>query len=1137
MLAFAVLFGMTASFAQTTAKREVKLPAAMAKELPVNSEKHQRPDLQRQNALLTPHSRQLLGGQRTDRLQMPWQKSTARKALSDEPIYQPEGTYQLYSFNGDGYASSWFGILADHFVGKVAEVVVGSSNDIYVKNLMTEYTYGTWSKGVISGSKVNFDFPHQIELEGSIYYLWLMRYDAEQGTYAAEDGLNTLTLDYDPQTGSMTTPAGSDFATGDVVIGLGDETGAWYGYADYNLSLAPVTDEPVEAPEGLQTEQYSVVADGFDGTIAQVGFVGDEVYVQGLYGGMPEAWIKGVKDGDRVTFKSGQYLGADLSAGFHQYFVSATYDYENDENYGPSYTYYLNNDDVVFTYDAADKSLRTSQTFLVNSGTEQVNYAAVYRGALLRPFTEVAATPAAPEWIEIYNGGWNYYKSGWGWGYVHFNVPCADVDGNYILPDKLSYIIYIRVNGEEKPLELNWYDYRNLTEATMSEMPYAFSDGWDIYANGIEREIYFYVVGPEAFGLQTVYRGAGEERRSDIVWQEFDGVASAVQPDAATPDYPEVAAGNVGESIGYSPYTGNESRATFGDWKPQTYDVAVHLDDATLVGTHIDQITFPVRKLEGTTGYKVWLTSQLRVENGVNVPDLLSIDVEPTATGDCTVTLERPYTIPEGGVYVGYSVTVDEEDAEAEGGPVQTVDEVKTTGFYLHTSRGFLKWVNVADDLSASAVVSVTVSGSTIKKNAVAPLAGDMQYVKAGEAISVPVTFSNHGSEGITSLNVEYTLDGNSMVKSYNLKKAVAGQFGLTYDATIAMPAIDKAGTYDLEVKVVSVNGVDNEDVAPVAVTKVAVLNWVPKHRTLLEEYTGTWCGWCPRGFVALELLKEQYPDEFVTVSYHNADVMEILSADQFPSPVSGFPDAWMDRGMEVDPYYGTDETYSKDFNVVSDLQWRNAQFANASVDAEAVLSEDESTVDVSASVTFPYSTDEADFALEYILVEDGLTGEGAGWDQSNYFSGSEGYGEQMSDFVNGESTVSGLVFNDVAVAVSEIGGISESIPAQVVAEEPVTHTYEFYPDNVYNTSWEPLVQDKSKLSVVVLLIDRKNGYVANAVKVPVRSWQSVGISDASVSGGATAGRSAYDLQGRRLERMPQHKGVYVVAGRKVVVK
>lgn len=80
-------------------------------------------------------------------------------------------------------------------------------------------------------------------------------------------------------------------------------------------------------------------------------------------------------------------------------------------------------------------------------------------------------------------------------------------------------------------------------------------------------------------------------------------------------------------------------------------------------------------------------------------------------------------------------------------------------------------------------------------------------------------------------------------------------------------------------------------------------------------------------------------------------------------------------------------------------------------------------------------------------------------------------------------------------------------------------------------------MQDKSKLSVVVLLIDRKNGYVANAVKVPVRSWQSVGISDASVSGGAKAGRSAYDLQGRRLERMPQHKGVYVVAGRKVVVK
>ena len=60
-------------------------------------------------------------------------------------------------------------------------------------------------------------------------------------------------------------------------------------------------------------------------------------------------------------------------------------------------------------------------------------------------------------------------------------------------------------------------------------------------------------------------------------------------------------------------------------------------------------------------------------------------------------------------------------------------------------------------------------------------------------------------------------------------------------------------------VNVLKVNGVDNEEEAVAeATTPVFVLNTLPRHRSLLEEYTGLWCGWCPRGFVALELLKEQ---------------------------------------------------------------------------------------------------------------------------------------------------------------------------------------------------------------------------------------------------------------------------------------
>ena len=75
----------------------------------------------------------------------------------------------------------------------------------------------------------------------------------------------------------------------------------------------------------------------------------------------------------------------------------------------------------------------------------------------------------------------------------------------------------------------------------------------------------------------------------------------------------------------------------------------------------------------------------------------------------------------------------------------------------------------------------------------------------------------------------------------------------------------------------------------------------VPVHRPLMEEYTGTWCGYCVRGLLGLQKLAELYPDDYVCVSYHNGDPMEI--AYDFPSPIAGYPSAWVDRGMEVDPY------------------------------------------------------------------------------------------------------------------------------------------------------------------------------------------------------------------------------------------
>lgn len=71
---------------------------------------------------------------------------------------------------------------------------------------------------------------------------------------------------------------------------------------------------PVEAPAGLETETYKCTAVSYVdfGNVSydvQVGFDGNDVYVQGLLRSVPEGWVKGVKGNGVVTFAKGQYLG------------------------------------------------------------------------------------------------------------------------------------------------------------------------------------------------------------------------------------------------------------------------------------------------------------------------------------------------------------------------------------------------------------------------------------------------------------------------------------------------------------------------------------------------------------------------------------------------------------------------------------------------------------------------------------------------------------------------------------------------------------------------------------------------------------------------------------------------------------
>lgn len=68
-----------------------------------------------------------------------------------------------------------------------------------------------------------------------------------------------------------------------------------------------------------------------------------------------------------------------------------------------------------------------------------------------------------------------------------------------------------------------------------------------------------------------------------------------------------------------------------------------------------------------------------------------------------------------------------------------------------------------------------------------------------------------------------------------------------------------------------------------------------PQKVVLVEEGTGTWCQWCPRGDMYAKELQANYPGQFVFVAVHINDIMQD-DAYAEAMPFEGIPNGWMDR-------------------------------------------------------------------------------------------------------------------------------------------------------------------------------------------------------------------------------------------------
>lgn len=224
------------------------------------------------------------------------------------------------------------------------------------------------------------------------------------------------------------------------------------------------------------------------------------------------------------------------------------------------------------------------------------------------------------------------------------------------------------------------------------------------------------------------------------------------------------------------------------------------------------------------------------------------------------------------------------------------------------------------------------------------------------------------------------------------------------------------------------------------------------KH-VVLEESTGTWCQYCPKGNYFIDSLSKFYPN-FIAVAIHSNDEM---MDDEYSSScdLSAAPSAYIDRQNIEEPTNTWFEKVQAAFNHTpsSDID------VYTSFNASTRLL----TVRVKASFTSAIS---GNYRFAAIITEDGITGPLPQYNQNNTYGGGTtvmGGFEALPNPIPANM----IAFNHVARKI--LGGYtgqSGSVPASVSAGDTASYTF------TYNI---PTTWNENNIKVVGLLFKPDN--------------------------------------------------------------
>lgn len=487
------------------------------------------------------------------------------------------------------------------------------------------------------------------------------------------------------------------------------------------------------------------------------------------------------------------------------------------------------------------------------------------------------------------------------------------------------------------------------------------------------------------------------------------------------------------------------------------------------------------------------------------------------------IEFAEPIPVPDKDVYVGYTY-----HCAASAASLMVYEKGKSDGGLFLNLGG--AWYDYAPYGMGVSGLQVIIGSQNLSEYDVRFRKVEWHNVLCGKS-SLRAVMRSSSKHAVNSFDYVVKISGEEQKGTIVLENPVPEGMDKDFVVEIPFEAPSTPTHFDAELRVTLVDGVDNAEAES---SYVAQLNCVSKdvpRNTVVEEYTGTACGYCPRGWVGMETMKERFGSRFIGVAVHQYNATDPMYNKSYARlGFIGAPSCKLDRNTEaIDPYNGSGYYPS----IIGDFESVNGLLPDVAVAVSGTLSEDNQSVVVDMEAEFLGEAE--DYSVGYVLTADGLTGTGA-WLQDNYFNALESSAVLKDELPNlsmfcaggekGQSKVK-MVYNDVMIASSwnEAGkSLSASLPSSILAGERIVDTFSMQLPSA-GALQSALKYDE--LYVVAMVLDAK-GRIANAARARVDATTS--IKSSHVDG---VNESVFTLDGRKAERLGH--GVYVQDGRKVI--